>query len=284
MNPAKIQGKIIKRKTDFSKFLKVLRREGEQNYLPFYEHIASSGFISRRLGLDIDKVTDKKQYWELYADFWLSLGFDCIPLEIPLNYKKPSVKNATKDKESAESEAGACIFNMDDFEKMNWPEENKPLDLEPFEIVGRYMPEGVKIVGGVCEGPYEVATIELLGVMGLSYAMVDQPELVDAVFNKLKKLYASANKILASMDIVGACRQGDDLGFKTATFMSPEFLRKYVFPIYQEMVNAAHAGKKPFILHSCGQLEEVYEDLIKIGIDAKHSYEDQITPVGDFQE
>jgi len=287
MTVSTFKGKAIKRKRDFSKFLNILRREGAQNYLPFYEHVASGGFISTRLGFDIekiDRVKQKKEYWQAYADFWLSLGYDCIPIEIPLKFGRVMGKDSEDHRGGAESEAGACIFNMEDFEKLEWPDENNPIDLEPFEIVGKYMPEGVKIVGGVAAGPYEVATIYLLGVMGLSYAMADQPALVDAVFGKLKKLYAKADKLLASMDVVGACRQGDDLGFKTATFMPPEFLRKHIFPIYQEMVNAAHGNNKPFILHSCGQLEEVYEDLIKIGIDGKHSFEDQITPVWKFQE
>ncbi|RLI23785.1 uroporphyrinogen-III decarboxylase-like protein, partial [Candidatus Bathyarchaeota archaeon] len=45
-------------------------------------------------------------------------------------------------------------------------------------------------------------------------------------------------------------------------------------------VEAAHRRGLPFILHSCGNLEAVMEDLISyVGIDAKHSYEDEITPV-----
>jgi uroporphyrinogen decarboxylase len=46
------------------------------------------------------------------------------------------------------------------------------------------------------------------------------------------------------------------------------------------MVKAIHAAGKPAILHSCGQLEGVMDDIIDdIGFDAKHSYEDTILPV-----
>jgi hypothetical protein len=119
--------------------------------------------------------------------------------------------------------------------------------------------------------------------MGLSFALLDSPDLVTAVFRKLMSLYVTANRALAAMDCVGATRQGDDLGFKTGTFMPPDMLREHVFPIYAAMANEAHAQGKPFVLHSCGQLAEVYEDLIDCGIDAKHSFEDQITPVWEFQ-
>jgi uroporphyrinogen decarboxylase len=60
-------------------------------------------------------------------------------------------------------------------------------------------------------------------------------------------------------------------------------LRKLVFPIYRGMAAAAHERGKPFILHSCGDLEEVYGDIIACGVDAKHSFEDSIMPVREFK-
>ncbi|MCZ7546405.1 MAG: uroporphyrinogen decarboxylase family protein [Anaerolineae bacterium] len=46
----------------------------------------------------------------------------------------------------------------------------------------------------------------------------------------------------------------------------------------------AHARGKVYILHACGNLEAVMDDLIDdVGIDAKHSFEDAIMPVADFK-
>lgn len=272
-----INGLRIEREVHFDEFLKVLRRKGRPAYLPFYEHFASPGFMASR----IPEMAEAKgaRYWELYAEFYLGLGYDCIPLEIPLLFGK-----IERTPSEHHSEAGTCIKSMADFDSLPWPDEECPLNLEPFEIVGSVLPDHIKIVGGVCGGPYEKATIGLLGVMGLSFALCDNPELVTAVFRKLRKLYTNANRKLAAMDCIGATRQGDDLGFKTATFMPPDMLREHVFPIYRAMAHEAHQQDKPFILHSCGQLAEVYEDLIDCGIDAKHSFEDQITPVWEFQE
>ena len=124
----------------------------------------------------------------------------------------------------------------------------------------------------------------MMGTIGLSYALVDAPKLVEAVFQRIGSLHHSAVRQLATMDAIGALRQGDDLGFKTSTFLSPNDLRRYVFPIYKKMVAEAHEAGKPFILHSCGNLDEVYEDLIEdVGIDAKHSFEDVILPVSEFK-
>lgn len=279
-----MKGIRIDRDCDFGEFLKVLKRQGKPTYLPFYEHVASSVFISNRMEIDISKLNGKA-YWRCYVDFWYSLGFDCIPMEIPLNVKLPTPRHIVRSEGAVShgSEAGACVFSLEDLKKVEWPPEDAPIDFTPFEIVAEILPPDVKIVGGVCGGPFEFATQSLLGLEGLAFALVDQPELVDAIFDRLNILYTSANRRLATMDAIGACRQGDDLGFKTSTFLSLSILRKYIFPIYRNMVDAAHKNNKPFILHSCGNLKEIYEDIIQCGIDAKHSFEDTIMSERDFK-
>lgn len=272
----------VTRQPDFAQFLKVLWRQGRPDHLPCYEHIASPGFIARRTETAFDRMTPADPgYWRIYVDFWVGMGYDCVPLEIP-----PRLPLQSSDSESGakshRSEATVCLRNMDDFERYPWPSEAAPLDFAPFEIVAGLLPEGVKIVGGVCAGPYEWATY-LLGVEGLALALYDQPELVKGVFGQLRRLHGSAHRQLATMDAIGALRQGDDLGFKTATFLPPRALREHIFPIYRDLAAAAHAQGKPFILHSCGNLDTVYDDLVDCGIDAKHSFEETILPVEAFK-
>ena len=270
----------LRRQADFSQFLKVLKREGTPAYLPFYEHIASSGFIATRTETAFDrmKITDAG-YWEIYVDFWLGMGYDCVPMEIPLNCPMPEGHGGLSEM----SEAHVVIRSMEDFDKYPWPDVSAPIDFSHFETVGQLLPEGAKIVGGVCAGPYEWTSM-MLGTIGLSYLLADEPELVELVFQKIGALHHSAVRQLATMECIGALRQGDDLGFKTSTFLSPNQLRRYVFPTYTKMVDEAHKHGKPFILHSCGNLQEVYDDLIDVcKIDAKHSFEDVILPVDEFK-
>jgi len=87
-------------------------------------------------------------------------------------------------------------------------------------------------------------------------------------------------EICAKFETVGALIANDDWGFKTATMLSPADLRRYVFGWYKKIVECAHKTGKPVILHSCGNLEKVYDDIIDdMKFDAKHSYEDVICPV-----
>ncbi len=268
---------------DFDQFLKVLRREGTPTHLPCYEHLASPGFIARRTGTAFDRMSPQDtEYWRIYVDFWLGLGFDCVPMEIPPRLTLPTAHHVA-GAVSHQSEATVCIRSLADFAAYPWPDEADPIEFRHFETVAALLPDGAKIVGGVCAGPFEWATY-LLGVMGLSLLLHDNPELLERVFAQLGRLHVSACRQLATMDAVGALRQGDDLGFRTATFLPPDALRRLVLPIYTAQAAAAHAAGKPFILHSCGNLGAIYDDLIDTcRIDAKHSFEDSILPVEDFQ-
>ena len=275
-----------KRQADFDQFLKVLRRRGRPDHLPFYEHIASPQFIARRTNTRFDELTvDDPAYWPIYVNFWLDLGFDCVPMEVLPAFPDPQAQH--KDDAGAASHGSderAVIRTMEDFETYPWPGPyDDPIMFSHFDTVAGLLPEGVKIVGGVCGGPYEW-TSTLMGVQGLSYALYDQPQLVEAMFAMMRRIHVDAVRQLATLDAIGALRQGDDLGYKTSTFLAPDLLRRHVFPIYTEMTAAAHAHDKPFILHSCGNLARVYDDLIDdCRIDAKHSFEETIMPVDEFK-
>jgi len=269
----------LSREVDFSNFLKAVTRTGKPGYLPFYEHLASGGFVERRMGGRPSDTASLKERMQYYTDFWLGMGYDNVPLEVPLNLPLAQGHGALTEG----SEAHAVIKSRVDFERYPWPAESAPLDLARYEIAGSMLPASVKLVAGAAMGPFEWVS-QMLGMVGMSYLLIDDPELVEMMFKRVGALHVSAMKLLAPMPFVGALRQGDDLGFKTSTFLPPERLREWVFPVYRDMAAIAHAHGKPFILHSCGNLAGVYDDLIDFcRIDAKHSFEDTILPVADFK-
>ena len=71
---------------------------------------------------------------------------------------------------------------------------------------------------------------------------------------------------------------GDDLGFKTSTLVAPQTIRRHILPQYRRIIGQIKAAGKPFLWHSCGCIFSIMDDVIALGIDAKHSNEDVIAP------
>ena len=109
---------------------------------------------------------------------------------------------------------------------------------------------------------------------------LDDQALVSEVFEAVgSRLLAYYERCLPN-DVVGAIIGNDDWGYKSQTMLSPDQMRQFVFPWHKRIVRAAHAAGKPAILHSCGCLTEVMDDIINdMAYDGKHSYEDTIQPV-----
>jgi uroporphyrinogen decarboxylase len=101
-------------------------------------------------------------------------------------------------------------------------------------------------------------------------------ELFEAVGSRLVEFFTRS----VCHPRVGAIIGNDDWGFKTQPMLAPADMRRFVFPWHRKLVAAAHAAGKPAILHSCGNLTSVMDDVIDdLGYDGKHSYEDAILPV-----
>ena len=72
----------------------------------------------------------------------------------------------------------------------------------------------------------------------------------------------------------------DDMGFRSGTLIGPEDIRALVLPGHKALAQIAHDAGRLYLLHSCGNLEAIMEDLIEdVRIDAKHSFEDTILDV-----
>ena len=64
---------------------------------------------------------------------------------------------------------------------------------------------------------------------------------------------------------------GDDYGYNSGLQMNVRSWRKFIKPILARYVQMAHDGDAKFILHSCGDLHEIFPDFVEIGLDGVES-------------
>jgi len=278
---------------DYTRLLKAIRRQGDPNVAPFLELFADPEVIAAFLdepAIPSDAQKSDREALEVALDqkirFWHQLGYDAFwqgpLLELPdlLRLESQDTALLPRDKRKWVDERAGTITNWADFERYPWP-RTADADLYPLEYVARHLPEGMAIIastGGVLE-----PVMWLMGYQTFALAIYDQPDLIQAMFDKIEEIYVPLARTLVQMDRVVSLWMGDDMGFKTGTMIAPDHLQEFVFPVQKQIAQIANEQGLPFLLHACGNLEAVMDDLIDdVGIDAKHSFEDVIEPVESF--
>lgn len=258
---------------------------------------------SQRFGSSDEESSqrDSKEYQTAYRnyhkhliDFYYRMGYHFIPdLEFYLNFSSlNSVSRVGKDTAILSrgerywaQEGLGMIQSWEDFEAFPWDAAKNMLSEygDHLEFLSDNLPAGMKIASQAAL--YEPIMEWLFGYEGLFLLIHDQPDLVSAVFNKFGQLIYDSYIIAASIEGVGVIWHGDDLGFKTATMLSPDHLRQWVFPWFKKYREIAHQHGKPYWYHCCGNKDGIMNDLIDdVKIDAIHAFEDSCSSIIHFKK
>lgn len=250
--------------------------------------LGESGETVRQPWRDMEeKRAAQRAYLDNFIDFWHRLGYDCVRFEQSLGFTERRLvapdpaPGSTQQRAWVDQHRGA-ITSWADFEGYPWPQVEE-MDFFAFEYINDHLPEGMGFMSCHAGGPFEHLS-QIMSYEGLCLALYDAPDLVQAVVDKIGELMTGFYRHLLDLDHLVAVFQGDDMGFKTATLVAPSELRRYTLPLHKRFAGMAHARGLPYFVHSCGNLAAIMEDLIAdVGIDGKHSYEDAIIPVEEFQ-
>lgn len=261
------------KKPDFENFLKVIRRDPTAKPVLFELFMCNTvyeAFSGKQMPQEDDLARQR-----ILVEAFANAGYDyaCVHachLHFP-TAQRPSQKTLSLN-------SGTMITDRASFESYAWPDPDA-YDYSLLERIRPYLPENMKLMvmgpGGVLEN-----VIAIMGYDNLCYQLYEDPALVqdvfDAVGSRLVRYYRKA----AAYDSAGVIMSNDDWGFNTQTFLSVADMRRYVFPWHKKIVEVAHQAGLPALLHSCGYMVDIMDDVIDdMGFDARHSYEDNIVPV-----
>lgn len=193
-------------------------------------------------------------------------------------------------------ESGALYYNKPGFIKDRKDFESYPWDDIPtffidkyhndFRLLSEQMPQRMKAVGDPGNGIFECVQ-DVVGLQNLCMILIDDPDLYKDLFIKMGEVFQSIWKWFLDefSSAFAVCRFGDDLGFKSSTIVNPKDIRELIIPQHAKISKLIHSHNKPFLLHSCGNIFSVMDDIINTAkIDVKHSNEDVIAPFSKWQE
>lgn len=266
---------------DYRHMVAAARNRTPERY-PLYEHGISFHVMEAVLGCEFAGLwesrdpADLREFFRHHNEFYRRLGYDTVTWESGVGGMMPGSG-------ALGGHQPGVIKDRGDFERYPWDE----VEGRFFAFWGPYLdalaetlPPGMRAIGGCGNGVFECVQ-DVVGYEALCLVRVDDPELYAALFARVGTMLADIwRRFLARYgEAFAVCRFGDDLGFKSAPLIAPHDIRTHVIPCYRRIIAQVHAADKPFLLHSCGCIFDVMDDLIEVAaIDAKHSNEDVIAP------
>jgi len=216
------------------------------------------------------------------------LGYDYVRCSLE-NQEWPMNRHTTQDTATLARAGGRTFMDLHkgpiaswaEFEAYPWPrlEDARTDSLEWYQA---NLPEGMCVMGSGGFAHFAEHLTWLMGYETFCTALFEQRDLVEAIAQRLYGYFDAYIERLLQFDIVKILWGSDDMGFRSGLLMSPADLRQYVLEGHKRMAQMSHAAGRPYLLHACGDLSLVMDELIDdVRIDAKHSFEDTIEKVTD---
>jgi uroporphyrinogen decarboxylase len=296
--PQSIKDQIVKPSPDFQAFKDVVTGVAKPQKMHLCElfadqeimqWITENVFEKQWIPASRDIETQKKHLL-CEIDYWHRMGYDYIRVIGGCDLHSlghmftaaDTSREMAKDQRTWADMTDGVIRTEADFDMISWPQVSDA-DVWMYEFAAENLPDGMGILACPESGFLEIPMEYLVGYETMAMMSFDNPELLKRVFEKVREVINSVYAKVIKIDRVEGIFQGDDMGYKTSTMMSPEFLKEYSLPGHKEAAQIAHDNGKIYLLHSCGYLFDIMDYLIdEVKIDGKQSYEDVIMPVEDF--
>lgn len=163
---------------------------------------------------------------------------------------------------------------LEDIENFKWPDPNDGKRWSHFKKKAQWLYEETDyaiVINGPLYGGVYVPCQWLMGFEYFFIKMMTEPELIEAILEKIVAYHIGQWKIL--LEEVGEYAQvvvlSDDLGTETAPLMDKSLYRKLIKPAQEKVVKFIKSKADVKIVYHCdGAVSEFIEDFIEIGIDA----------------
>ncbi len=261
---------------DWKGMLRNLKREGTPERVYYFEHGIAENIldgIDARFG--VCKASDGPGAGNLAIRRTIALhrflGHELFRVFPP----GCRVDVPRREGEWAEESRGP-VTTWEEFDRFRWP-KIEDVDLSVYEFLEHNLPENMRTVQVL--DVWEPVR-DLFGFETFCYKLYEDAALVNAVFERVGSFIVDLTDTICDFAAFGAAYLSDDLGYKTSLMLAPDDVRRVIFPWQKRLAELAHAHGKLCFLHSCGNMYDLMDEYIDyIGIDAKHSFEENVVPV-----
>ncbi len=174
-----------------------------------------------------------------------------------------------------------CAVTPDNINSYEFPDPDDPTRFKDYhaDIANN---NDKFIVAGINFSFFERAWT-LAGMENILMGMVADPGFVNTLLDRILEYNLKIIDHACKYDINGM-RFGDDWGQQTGMLMGPNLWRKLLKPRLKRMYEAVKSRGKRVLIHSCGKVDEVFPDLIEIGLDVFNPFQPEVMDVYEMKK
>lgn len=226
--------------------------------------------------------TDPRGHIERDIEFHVRAGYDFVRVAPTVDY--PHAWRAAEHAYAAGSARlhrrnwamarQGLIRTEDDLQRFPWPDPASAT-YEWFETAAELLPPTMQLATSLKGGGIFERAWMLMGFEEFSFAVAEREDFAARLIERTAEVYLGFLERALAHPRVQFVWLGDDLAHCTGLMVSPRFLRGRLFAWYARIAEicAGYDPPKAFVFHSDGNLWEVLEDLIAVGINALHPIE-----------
>ncbi len=149
-----------------------------------------------------------------------------------------------------------------------WPRAEAMFDWQWLENKIASLPDSFQL-WGLAMGLFERSWF-LRGIENVLVDMIEDAEFVNDLLDGIVQVHMDFMDCLSKLK-VDAIFGGDDVCDQRGVIMGLERWRVFFKPRLKKLIDHAHALGLPYILHSCGNVLPLVDDLVEIGLDGLES-------------
>ncbi len=252
----------------------------EPDRVPAFESAFTNNTIIKHYGVNL---SGGRGYKNIYK-FFSKVGIDLVLSYVSLfprkmfrggyidEYGRIMKYEYANDKTMILAYHGGHFKSFEDYESWEPPDPNLKSRMGQF-LSGRNIQKEIndEVFSIPSTGALMECSWEGFGIETFSRILGNEKQ-IKRIFDDRGSFTLELIKILAEND-AQMVLLWDDYGFKNGLFMRPSLYRKYIFPWIKKICDTAHKNDCKILLHSDGDLLEIFEDIINCGVDAIHPIE-----------
>ncbi len=118
----------------------------------------------------------------------------------------------------------------------------------------------------------------LRGLQRLMEDFYDNPQFVDELLNAIADYNLAQVQEALKYDI-DAVYFGDDWGQQRGLQMGPRLWRRFIYPVLKRTYAAVRQAGKYVFIHSCGDVDELFDELIEIGVNCFNPFQPEVMDI-----